>query len=137
MSGFSLPGPERRSRGITILPLINVVFLLLIFIVLSGVISSPDPFELVPPKASAGEDLENADSEATLYVAGSDAVRFRGLSDERAVLALIAQLARSDAIETLTVRADAGVPAVRIVKLIESLRTNGIARVKLQAERRP
>jgi len=35
------------------------------------------------------------------------------------------------------VRADAGVPAVRIVKLIESLRTTGIARIQLQAERRP
>ena len=31
MSGFSLPRPQRRSRGITILPLINVVFLILIF----------------------------------------------------------------------------------------------------------
>ena len=137
MSGFSLPRPERRSRGITILPLINVVFLLLIFIVLSGVISSPDPFELVPPEASAGEDVDNAGNETIVYVAGSGAVRFRELSDETDIVALVAQLAGSGALETLTVRADAGVPAVRIVKLIESLRTTGIARIQLQAERRP
>lgn len=137
MSGFSLPRPQRRSRGITILPLINVVFLLLIFIVLSGVISSPDPFQLVPPEASAGEDVEKVGSDAIVYVADTGELRFRDLSDEVDVLALIAQLASSGGLETLTVRADAGVPAVRIVKLIESLRTTGIVRIQLQAERRP
>ncbi len=137
MSGFSLPRPERRSRGITILPLINVVFLLLIFIVLSGVISSPDPFKLVPPDASTGEDVENVDSDAIVYVADTGELRFRDVGDEADVLALVGKLAGSGALETLTVRADAGVPAVRIVKLIERLRTTGIARIQLQAERRP
>ena len=137
MSGFSLPRPERRSRGITILPLINVVFLLLIFIVLSGVISSPDPFKLVPPDASTGEDVENVDSDAIVYVADTGELRFRDLVDEADVLVLIAQLTGSGALETLTVRADAGVPAVRIVQLIERLRTTGITRIQLQAERRP
>jgi len=137
VSGFSLPRPERRSRGITILPLINVVFLLLIFIVLSGVISSPDPFELVPPDASAGEDVENVGSDTIVYVADTGELRFRDLGDETDVLVLIGQLAGSGGLETLTVRADAGVPAVRIVKLIERLRATGIARIQLQAERRP
>lgn len=137
MSGFTLPRPERRSRGITILPLINVVFLLLIFIVLSGVISSPDPFELAPPEASAGEEVENVGSDAIVYVAGTGELRFRDLGDEADVMVLIAQLAGSGELETLTVRADARVPAVRIVKLIERLRTTGIARIQLQTERRP
>jgi len=137
VSGFSLPRPERRSRGITILPLINVVFLLLIFIVLSGVISSPDPFKLVPPDASAGEDVENVGSDTIVYVANTGELRFRDLGDEADVLALVGQLAGSGALETLTVRADAGVPAARIVKLIERLRTTGLARIQLQAERRP
>jgi biopolymer transport protein ExbD len=137
MSGFTLPRPQRRSRGITILPLINVVFLLLIFIVLSGVISSPDPFELVPPEASAGEDVENVGSDTIVYVADTGELRFRDLGDEADVLALVGKLAGSGRLETLTVRADAGVPAVRIVQLIERLRTTGIARIQLQAERRP
>ncbi len=137
MSGFTLPRPQRRSRGITILPLINVVFLLLIFIVLSGVISSPDPFELVPPDASTGEDVENVGSDTIVYVADTGELRFRDLADETDVLVLIGQLAGSGGLETLTVRADAGVPAVRIVKLIERLRATGIARIQLQAERRP
>jgi biopolymer transport protein ExbD len=137
VSGFSLPRPQRRSRGITVLPLINVVFLLLIFIVLSGVISSPDPFKLAPPDASAGEDVDNVGSDAIVYVADTGELRFRDLGDEADAVALVAKLAGSGALETLTLRADAGVPAVRIVKLIERLRTTGIARIQLQAERRP
>lgn len=137
MSGFSLPRPERRSRGITILPLINVVFLLLIFIVLSGVISSPDPFKLVPPDASAGEDVETIGSDTIVYVSGSGELRFRDLADETDIVSLVERLAGGSGLETLTVRADAGVPAVRIVKLIERLRTTGIARIQLEAERRP
>lgn len=137
MSGFLLPRPERRSRGISILPLINVVFLLLIFIVLSGVIASPDPFELLPAQASAGEDVDGAGRDTTVYVSGSGALRFRELSDETAIVALIAQLAGKETMQTLTLRADAAVPAVRIVKLVESLRATGITRIQLQAERRP
>ncbi len=137
MSGFSLPRPQRHSRGISILPLINVVFLLLIFIVLSGVIAAPDPFELMPAQASAGEEVDGADGETTVYVSGSGALRFRELSDEAAIVALIAQLAGTDVLATLTLRADAAVPAVRIVKLVESLRATGITRIQLQAERRP
>ena len=91
----------------------------------------------MPPEASTGENVDNAGSETTVYVAGSGALRFRKLSDEAEAMALIAQLAGNGAIETLTVRADAGVPAVRVVKLIESLRTTGLVRIQLQAERRP
>lgn len=137
MTAFSMPRPERRSRGITILPLINVVFLLLMFIVLSGVIASPDPFELAPPRASTGEDAVNVDRDSTVHVARSGELQFRNLNDNAAVRGLIARLAGSGELEVLTVRADAGVPAVRIVKLIEMLRTTGIGRIQLQAERRP
>jgi hypothetical protein len=43
---FCLPRPQRRKPAAAILPLINVVFLLLMFIVLAGVIRTPDPFAL-------------------------------------------------------------------------------------------
>ncbi len=134
---FSLPRPERRSGGISILPLINVVFLLLIFIVLAGVISSPDPFELNPPETSIGDDGENPDRETTVYVSGTGELRFRELSEEQAILALVTQFADNEGLEALTVRADAGVPAILIVKLIEKLRVTGLVRIQLQAERRP
>jgi biopolymer transport protein ExbD len=137
MTGFILPRPERRSRGIAILPLINVIFLLLIFIILSGVIASPDPFQLTPPEARVGEEFAEAGPGATIYVSTHGNLLFRDVSDEAAVIDLVTKLVSSGDVEVLTVRADAGVPATRIVKLVEELRSTGIAGVQLQAERKP
>jgi biopolymer transport protein ExbD len=134
---FTLPRPERRARGAAILPLINVVFLLLLFIVLTGVIRTPDPFTLTPPQAAEGQQADAADPQATLYVARSGEIRFREATGEAAALVAIAQAVAAGELATLTLRADAGVPAPRIVKLVEALRFTGAAQVQLQAERKP
>lgn len=134
---FTLPRPERRARGAAILPLINVVFLLLMFIVLAGVIRSPDPFTLTPPQAAEGQQSDAADPDATLYVSQSGEIRFRDATSEADALVEIARLAAAGELAALTLRADAAVPAPRIVKLVEALRLTGITQVQLQAERKP
>ena len=46
-----VPPPKRpRSTEDNILPLINVVFLLLIFFMLAGVLTQSPPFSLTPPR---------------------------------------------------------------------------------------
>jgi hypothetical protein len=67
-ASFCLPRPQRRKPTAAILPLINVVFLLLMFIVLAGVIRTPDPFALTPPSAAEGERADAADPDTTLFV---------------------------------------------------------------------
>ena len=136
-TGFTLPRPQRHPRGANILPLINVVFLLLMFIVLAGVIRSPDPFALTPPVAGQGQDADPSDPQVTLYVSPAGDVRFRDASGEDAALAEITRLVAAGGLTAVTLRADAGAPAKRIVKLVEALRATGIDRVELQAERRP
>ena len=45
---------SRRNAGEErMLPLINVVFLLLIFLILSGRLSSVDPFQTEPPRSAS------------------------------------------------------------------------------------
>lgn len=137
MTGFSLPRPQQRKRGIAILPLINVVFLLLIFIVLSGVISAPDPFEVMPPRSSLGEPPDAATGDETVYVSARGELRFRGLGEEEAIAASVASLVSAGGVEALTIRADAGAPATLVVQLVERMRATGISRVELQVERAP
>jgi hypothetical protein len=84
---FCLPRPQRRKPAAAILPLINVVFLLLMFIVLAGVIRTPDPFALTPPSAAEGERADAADPDTTLFVAASGEARFRTLAGEDAIMA--------------------------------------------------
>jgi len=136
-TAFCLPRPARRKPAAAILPLINVVFLLLMFIVLAGVIRSPDPFELALPSAAEGERADAADPDITLFVAASGEARFRALAGEDAIMAEVSRLAASGELQRLTLRADARVPAAHIVKLVEALRATGIAAVELQAERKP
>lgn len=134
---FTLPRPERRARGVAILPLINVVFLLLMFIVLAGIIRSPDPFALTPPQASQGEQANSPAIDQTVFVSPTGEVRFRNVTGEQAMLDLVKLLAARDELTALTLRADAGTSAAGIVRLVEGLRATGITQVHLQAERRP
>jgi biopolymer transport protein ExbD len=136
-ASFCLPRPQRRKPTAAILPLINVVFLLLMFIVLAGVIRTPDPFALTPPSAAEGERADAADPDTTLFVSASGEVRFRSLAGEDAIMAEVGRLASAGELQRLTLRADARVSAARIVKLVEALRATGIGAVELQAERRP
>lgn len=136
-ASFSLPRPQRRKPAAAILPLINVVFLLLMFIVLAGVIRTPDPFALTPPSAAEGERADAADPDTTLFVSATGEVRFRSAAGEDAIMAEVSRLSAAGEVERLTLRADAKVPAARIVKLVEALRATGIGAVELQAERRP
>ena len=62
--GFELSRPKTSEEGV--LPLINVVFLLLIFFMLAGRLASVDPFRTEPP-LSASEGLTQK-HEMVVYV---------------------------------------------------------------------
>lgn len=60
---------ERRRRiegGINLVPLINVVFLLLIFFMLAGTLRSPAPFGLELPRSASGAAAERQPLEIIL-----------------------------------------------------------------------
>ncbi|MCG8693196.1 MAG: biopolymer transporter ExbD, partial [Minwuiales bacterium] len=52
---------SRRSDDDRILPLINVVFLLLIFFMLAGRLSAGDPFRVDPPASVSADPAEQRD----------------------------------------------------------------------------
>ena len=56
---MQFPDPPRRKPPESIVPMINVVFLLLIFFLMTAQIAPPDPFEINPPdSAQAGDPAE-------------------------------------------------------------------------------
>ena len=56
---------DRRAPAEPFVPMINVVFLLLIFFLMTAQITPPPPFETEPPTASRGADPQ---SEAVLHI---------------------------------------------------------------------
>lgn len=108
--------PPRKSRGESIIPMINVVFLLLVFFLLTAQIAPHEPLDVAPPE---GEADQPAQSRGVLYVSSTGELAYdMALGD--AVWPLIA--ARDDA-QPLEIRADAASEAAQIAGLLTRLRT--------------
>lgn len=117
--------PQRRQMGESIVPMINVVFLLLIFFLMTAQITPPDPFDVSPPVAATqAEPL----SEAVAYVDKTARLHFQGADGEVAFAAI--QTA-SDAQTVLRLRADAALPAKDMAILLRRFASAGLSNVEL------
>lgn len=125
---------ERRRRGLSIdeaiLPLINIVFLLLIFFLVAGRLASGEPFRVEPPLA----DLEGAEGRKPplILVGPQGELALDGETmDEPGLLAALTALGREA--ETLEVRLkpDAAAEAAAIAALLQSMKEAGVDRVLL------
>ncbi len=120
-------GTYRRARNReSVVPMINVVFLLLIFFLMTAQIAPPDPIEITPPVA----ELEVADLPPdALYVAANGDLAYGATRGDAVLAALAARVEDS----TLPLRADADLPAPALARLLEQLRAIGIHDVSLIA----
>ncbi len=121
---MDLPRPARRPARESVVPMINVVFLLLIFFLMTAQITPPEPFEVNPPESSAEAP---ADGRHILFVAADGGLALGDLRDD-AVFAGLGDLGENEA---LMVRADKAVEAGRIAALLPRLAAQGVRRVKL------
>jgi len=126
---MELGQPRKRSARESVVPMINVVFLLLIFFLMSAQIAPPEPFEVEPPHSSAQNPAEG---QRTLYVAASGEMVLGDLRGED----IFAGLDDLGAGEPLIIRADRGVAAAQIAALLPRLAALGVERVKLVSRAR-
>lgn len=124
-----LPPPKRnRSLDDKILPLINVVFLLLIFFVLAGAITRAAPFDLTLPTSQQSEQ-RTLPADPVLSIAADGRLAF---NDETVAAAeLTTKLADWPADTPLQVRADSALKARQLSAILLQLRAAGIAEVRL------
>ncbi len=117
--------PRRRTRSENIVPMINVVFLLLIFFLMTARIAPPDPIEITPPAADAGDA---AGTRAAVLMVGADGeLAFAGVRGE----AVFDALAGLDRTAPLLIRADADLPARDLAALLPRLAGMGFADLSL------
>ena len=107
--------PKRRPRGESIIPMINVVFLLLIFFLLTAQISPSTPFPVTPPDSSSDIRTQAQD---VLYVSATGELAWNEARGDD-VWPLIA--ARTDD-GPVQIRADASAPAVTLAAHLKQLR---------------
>lgn len=117
--------PRKKQISEPTLPMINVVFLLLIFFLLSASIAPRAPFVVEPPQA----DLELESGYAPiLFLSADGQLFFQGHSDEAALAAAAAAVPPGS---PLTLRADASVSARTVAQLLADMRAAGISQVQL------
>jgi len=130
---MKIPRDKPARELVNITPLIDVVFILLVFFMLAGAIERPDPVEVEPP-VSGSTDFSDADDNKdyiiTLDADGNLFVEDRRLSDEglsREVTLLLS--VQPDVL--IHVKADGQTEAVRVIETMELLRLAGAQYVVL------
>ncbi len=117
--------PPVRPRGESIVPMINVVFLLLIFFLMTSQIAPPEPFEVAPPTATSHQ---STDTDVTLYIGKTGDIAYQEYRGQDAV----AQAARAGAeAKTFRIRADAELDGSALAALLKSLSAYPLRAVEL------
>ena len=119
---------ERRTRRVreNVVPLINVIFLLVIFFMLAGALRPAAPFDVeLPETADAGEAPDP--KARTVWLAQDGGLAFENRA--RSTTALVAALAQDES--PVVLRADARVPARALLPLLAQLGAAGVADVEV------
>lgn len=128
--------PPRQGRRviINVTSLIDVMFLLLIFVLVSSTFKQQPAINLDLPSSSTVQAME--EGPATLYLTDAGAVYLEGrlLSDEE-ILPTLRQLLASTGDDRIVLRADQDSRHGRVVHLMDLIKESGFHRVSLAARK--
>jgi biopolymer transport protein ExbD len=128
-------GRERLRGGINMVPLINIVFLLLIFFMLSSTLVTPDSLEVTLPESETARAVESQPIVLVVDSQGRIAINNREVRADE-VASRLAGVAETHAGASLVIKADAKATYAELGPLLHAAKTVGIARIAL-ATREP
>lgn len=115
----------RRSPPESVVPMINVVFLLLVFFLMTSSLTPPEPIAVQPPTATGAQAERRAN---VLFIGSDGTLAFEAARGEAAVTAFAAVAG-----EAAQLRADGGVEAAVVARVLKQLAAAGLPRVELVA----
>ncbi|CAM4414747.1 ExbD/TolR family protein [Pseudoalteromonas ostreae] len=127
--------PERRPDQTEerILPLINLVFLLLIFFMIAGSLSATEPFDITPPTSSSETAQEVETIVVLMNKKGHFALDNQPLS-ELDLLTEITDIIKRSPNAEITIKADAGLVGNHLVSFTHELYSIGVKKLQLLTE---
>lgn len=125
---FQAPRPKNDDERI--LPLINVVFLLLIFFMLAGKLAASDPFEIAPPQSASESSIG---VEVLLVQVGADGqLALEGeILTQSDLQAAVTERMSAAPNTPVQLKADAAANATDVVAVMQLLRAAGVERLRL------
>lgn len=127
---MKIPRPRPRAPAENMLPVINVVFLLLIFFMLAGALRTPEPFDVDAPVARGESPAAGRD--AVVLIARDGRLAFDGVETDARGLgeAVSARVARRPDL-AVRLKADGRTPTPRVIEVMQRLRDAGVKRLRL------
>ncbi|MDX1653716.1 MAG: biopolymer transporter ExbD [Candidatus Competibacteraceae bacterium] len=114
-----------RDEEAGIIPLINVVFLLLIFFMIAGQLSSPDALVVDPPSSREAGPARKGPLTLLIDRQGRLALEGSTLEEAQLASALGQRLSEEGAGTTVRIKADARLEAGRLIEVMDRLREAG------------
>ena len=113
-----------------ILPLVNVVFLLLIFFMLAGAFSKPDLFEVIVPSA----ENDNAADRKVLTILmneNGEIAHDQAILSEEELIKTVSNELENGSLVQLQLKADANMNATRLIDVMELLSNTELSSIHL------
>ena len=125
-------GRQRSKQELNVAPLIDVVFLLLIFFMLASTFIEPKSVELM--LGSGTSQTVTAVEPLEIDVATDGSIRLNGLrlSVEQLTVEIAARI-KGDPNRIVTIRAEAEIPVQRLIQIMDQVRSAGTNKLRLSA----
>ena len=120
----------RKKRLPNLVPLINIVFLLLIFFMLSGTLSKKDLFEVKPPSSYTASNAESP--EIIILISSDNKISLDDkIISSNELEAYLTTLLKKQNIEEVLIKADGNASSGTLSKIIRMIRNSGIKRAAI------
>ncbi|GMR21115.1 MAG: biopolymer transporter ExbD [Gammaproteobacteria bacterium] len=123
-------GRARIHSHLDIAPLIDIVFLLLVFFMLTSTFLTPEAIDLQLPESDSAEAAEPAPITVALDSEGRLTLNDESLPLDR-LRAVIEPLLKGDAGQTVTIKSDARTEVQLLIKVMDEVRAAGGSSIAL------
>lgn len=127
------PAEDNRTE-LSVVPLVNIVFLLLIFFMIVGRLASPEPLDIHPPRSVNGRN-DTGRTVTILLTRNGQAAIGRVIVSESELAARVGRILADQPLASFEIKADARSQAVSLIRIMERLHAEGVQRLTLVTEK--
>ncbi|NVK20362.1 MAG: biopolymer transporter ExbD [Methylocystaceae bacterium] len=128
---MKLNRPVRKEESESIIPLINIVFLLLIFFMVTAQFNANDDLEVYPPQSLQSEELD-PEQDRIIFISSTGKISFRQTQQTPEELGRFVGHVFSDPKQvTLTIKADAKAQTTTLLSVLKVLKDANVGNVEL------
>lgn len=128
--GFNFCNPAPADSEENVLPLINIVFLLLIFFLIAGALTIPDLFPVEPPVSDSETPAAPVETIVLIGADGQISLQNELIAADQ-LSALARAIIKQKPLQPFKLKADSQVASGPVIRAIEALRNAGVQQTLL------